>query len=135
TATLSGTPDAGTGGTYSFTITAHNGVGTDATQVFTLTVNQAPAITSPALPATMTVGVAVSLQVTATGFPAPTFSVPSGQLPLGLSLNTTTGAITGTPTAAGTFTGTIRASNVAGFADQSFTIEVAAAGARGVDQD
>ena len=45
TATLSGTPDAGTGGTY-----AHdhrrNGVGPDATQTFTLTVNEAPAITS-----------------------------------------------------------------------------------------
>ena len=49
TATLAGTPAAGTGGTYPLTITATNGVLPDATQSFTLTVNQAtqaPAITS-----------------------------------------------------------------------------------------
>jgi hypothetical protein len=38
TATLSGTPAAGTAGTYPLTIKAHNGVGTDASQAFTLTV-------------------------------------------------------------------------------------------------
>jgi uncharacterized repeat protein (TIGR03803 family) len=41
---LSGTPAAGTGGTYPITITASNGVGTDATQSFTLTVDP-PAVT------------------------------------------------------------------------------------------
>ncbi|HXT59077.1 MAG TPA: DUF4214 domain-containing protein, partial [Pirellulales bacterium] len=38
TASLSGTPAAGTSGVFTFTITAHNGVGPDATQNFTLTV-------------------------------------------------------------------------------------------------
>lgn len=38
TATLAGTPAAGTAGTYSFTLTAHNGVNPDATQAFTLKV-------------------------------------------------------------------------------------------------
>ena len=38
TATLSGTPASGTAGTYPITITANNGVGTAATQSFTLTV-------------------------------------------------------------------------------------------------
>jgi hypothetical protein len=38
TASINGTPDAGTGGTYIFAITAHNGAGTDATQTFTVTV-------------------------------------------------------------------------------------------------
>lgn len=37
------------------------------------------------------------------GTPAFTFSITSGALPNGLTLNTTTGAVTGTPTAAGTF--------------------------------
>ena len=46
TGTLSGTPAAGTGGTYAITFTATNGVGSNAAQNFTLTVNQAPAITS-----------------------------------------------------------------------------------------
>src|SRR5579862_646224 len=39
TATLSGTPTAGTAGSYPITIKASNGVGTAATQSFTLTVN------------------------------------------------------------------------------------------------
>ena len=39
TATLAGTPAAGTGGLYALTITATNGVVPDATQSFTLTVN------------------------------------------------------------------------------------------------
>ncbi len=49
TATLAGTPAAGTDGTYPLTITAANGMTPDATQSFTLTVAaaEAPAITSP----------------------------------------------------------------------------------------
>src|SRR5215472_7677881 len=39
TATLSGTPAVGTGGSYTLTITASNGVGTPANQTFTLTVS------------------------------------------------------------------------------------------------
>ncbi len=39
TATISGTPGVGTVGSYPITITATNGVGADATQSFTLTVN------------------------------------------------------------------------------------------------
>jgi hypothetical protein len=43
TGTLSGTPAAGTGGIYMITITASNGVGTNATQNFTLTIPAASA--------------------------------------------------------------------------------------------
>ena len=70
---LSGTPAAGTGGTYPLTITASNGFGSNATQSFTLTVNQAVAFTS-ADSATFTVGSAGSFAVMASGFPAPAFS-------------------------------------------------------------
>ena len=48
TATLAGTPAAGAGGVYPLTITADNGVASAATQEFTLTVEQPPAITSAA---------------------------------------------------------------------------------------
>ena len=44
-ATLAGTPQAGTGNTYTLTFTAANGISPNATQSFTLTINQAPAIT------------------------------------------------------------------------------------------
>jgi Putative Ig domain len=41
TASLAGTPAAGTDGSYPITITAHNGIGADASQLFTLTVSPA----------------------------------------------------------------------------------------------
>lgn len=47
TATLAGTAAIGTQGTYHFTIAAHNGVGSDFTQDFTLTVNAATVPPSP----------------------------------------------------------------------------------------
>jgi hypothetical protein len=66
TATLSGTPGAGTTGSYLLTISARNGVGTDASQAFTLTVGQGSVITS-ANSATFTVGTAGSFTVTTKG--------------------------------------------------------------------
>ena len=42
TATLAGTPAAGSGGSYSLTLTANNGVLPNGTQTFTLTVDEAP---------------------------------------------------------------------------------------------
>ncbi len=58
TGVIGGTPAAGTAGTYTLNFSATNGVGSAATQSFTLTVNQAtqsPAITS-ASSTTFTVG-------------------------------------------------------------------------------
>jgi hypothetical protein len=48
TGVLSGTPNAGVGGTYHFTITASNGFGSVASQSFTLTINQQPTVNVPA---------------------------------------------------------------------------------------
>ena len=45
--------------------------------------------------------------------PAPTFAVASGQLPPGLSLNPTTGVLSGTPTASGAYTFQVESANVA----------------------
>lgn len=44
TGVLSGTPDPGTGGTYPLTVTASNGILPNASQLFTLTVNQRPSV-------------------------------------------------------------------------------------------
>ncbi len=56
--------------------------------------------------------------------PGITFS-RSGTLPLGLTFNSTTGAITGTPTTVGTFTFTIRATDTsANFVERTFTVDI-----------
>ena len=100
TATLAGTPAAGSGGTYPITITANNGVSPNATQSFTLTVDQAPAITS-AGSTTFTVGAPGSFSVTTTGFPTSTLS-ESGTLPGGVTFTDNgngTATLAGTPAA------------------------------------
>jgi uncharacterized cupin superfamily protein len=125
TGVLSGTPAAGSGGSYVITITASNGVSPDASQTFTLTVDEAPAITSGDS-ATFTVGSSGTFTVTSTGYPAPTFG-ESGTLPSGVTLDSTTGVLSGTPTtgSGGSYTITITASNgVSPDASQSFTLTV-----------
>jgi type II secretory pathway pseudopilin PulG len=122
TATLAGTPGAGTGGTYTLTLKATNALGS-ATQTFTLTVNQAPAITS-ANSTTFTNGLAGTFTVTATGFPTPTLS-ESGSLPKGVTFNAATGVLSGTPAKAGTYVITFTASNgVDPTSTQTFTLTV-----------
>jgi len=60
---------------------------------------------------------AYSYSYVATG--ATSYAVASGTLPTGLSLNTTTGAITGTPTTPGTYTFVISATNTGGTTNAS----------------
>ena len=113
TATLAGTPAAGTGGVYRLTITAANGVSPDATQEFVLTVGQPPAISPSG--ALFTIGRAESFTVTTSGFPAPALSV-QGTLPAGVSFTDSgdgTATLAGTPAAgtAGTYPLTITAAN------------------------
>ena len=114
-------------GKYTFTVTASNGVGTAATQSFTLSVNQAPAITSAATTA-FTSGTAGSFTFKATGFPAPTFT-ETGTLPTGVTL-TSAGVLTSTTaTPAGQYTFTVTASNGVGTAaTQSFSLTVTGSG-------
>ncbi len=134
TASLAGTPDPGTAGSYPLTITASNGVGSNATQSFTLTVNpgaSAPTITSGAS-TTFTEGSAGNFTVHTTGVPLPAIN-ESGTLPTGVSFvdngdGTATLAGTPDPGTAGSYPLTITASNGVGSdATQSFTLTVNAA--------
>ena len=77
----------------------------------TTVVSTSPTITSAAPSATAVVGTPYSSTITASGTPSATYTVTSGALPSGLSLNSTTGAITGTPTAPGSYTFTVTAAN------------------------
>ncbi len=97
--------------------------GLNVTGYSTLIGTVAPAISS-ANTTSVTYGTSLNFAVAATGSPTPTFSISSGSLPAGISLNSTTGALTGI-TAAGTYKFTISASNGAGSAaTQAFTLVV-----------
>jgi hypothetical protein len=73
--------------------------------------------------------VAYSDGVSATN--SPTYSVSAGSLPAGISLNTSTGAVTGTPTTAGSYSFTLRAANGDGAVTQAFSGSVAVAPSAG----
>ena len=84
-----------------------------------------PSITSAAT-ASGVLGDAFSYQITATKTPT---SYGASGLPAGLSVNTASGLISGTPTATGTFAATISATNPGGTAQQNLTIVIATSGA------
>ena len=126
TATLAGTPAAGTGGAYPLAITATNGTG-HATQSFTLRVAQAPRITSAAQ-TNLSVGTAGTFKVTTTGYPAPALT-EKGALPTGAAFKDNgngTATLAGTPAAgtAGTYQLTLTAKNASGSISQSHTLIV-----------
>ena len=74
-----------------------------------------------------TVGTAYSQTLAADGSAPIAWSITGGALPEGLSLNESTGEISGTPTAAGTYTFEIGAQNDYGSATGELTIEIKAA--------
>jgi hypothetical protein len=118
---LSGTSQAGTAGDSSFyttTYTTPSSVSGTATAIviansvrtpsstasLTIIINGALTITTTSLPNGM-VNTPYSSIVTASGgYGGLTWSIPSGSLPSGLTINAGTGSITGTPSAFGTFT-------------------------------
>jgi hypothetical protein len=126
-ATISGTAAAGSGGSYPITLKATSSGGS-ASQAFTLTVDQASAITS-APSATANVGLAVSFKVTTTGFPTAAVS-ESGSLPSGLTFKASangSATIKGTPGpgTGGTYPLTLSASNGIGSpSTQDFVLTV-----------
>jgi len=109
---LAGTPT--TFGGFNFTVTATDANGCTGARVYTLTINPpcAGVTVNPATLSDGTVGTIYNATVSATGGVAPyTFTVSAGALPDGLSLNASTGAISGTPTQAANFNFTIKATD------------------------
>ncbi len=124
TGVIIGTPTVITA-SASYTVTATNAGGIGTTSV-TIVVNPpAPIISYTPTSNTYIVGTAITTwSPTNTGGAAVTWSV-SPSLPAGLTLNTATGLITGTPTAvAATTTYTVTATNVTGSGTATITITV-----------
>jgi len=120
TGVISGTPTAV--GTTSVSISATNAGGTrSATLTITVVRVVAPVITSTNR-ASGTVGSAFSFTIRATNTPT---GFNATGLPVGLSINRTSGVISGIPTTAGTNSVSLSASNSAGIGTQSFIITTA----------
>jgi len=124
--TISGTPTAV--GTSVFTVQAESG-GKTGTKSLSITIDAAlPAvvISTTSLP-DATVGAFYSQQLAATGGTGNfTWSLAAGSLPGGIALSST-GALTGTPAAAGTYNFTVRAVSGSQNATQALSLTVAPA--------
>jgi len=122
---FSGTPIVA--GTYNFTVRATDANGFTGDHAYSVVV-VAPTIT--VLPASLpnaTAGVAYSQTFTGSGGVAPyTFSLLSGGLPVGISMSSS-GAFSGTPIVAGTYTFTVRGTDANGFTgDHAYSLEITA---------
>ncbi|MGC5013811.1 beta strand repeat-containing protein, partial [Streptosporangium sp. DT93] len=103
---LSGTPTLG--GSYSFTARVTDASTVSATRAVTLVITPAPVLTFPA-PPNGEVSIPYSVALTVTGGTAPyVWSITAGALPPGLSLNTSNGVLSGTPTLGGVFSFSVR---------------------------
>lgn len=118
---LAATPASLSGSRFRCVIT--NAAGQVRSNSATLTVTSPPAITSPAT-AAGTYGQAFAYTITATN--APTSFAASG-LPGGLAPTGTSGLISGTPAAAGSFSATVSATNSAGTGTAPLTVTISPA--------
>jgi hypothetical protein len=117
TGAITGTPTSA--GTYNFTITAKDSSGTTSSSGKSCSggcsITVAPSITVSCPSGSATVGTSYDSTEKVTGGTAPyTWSVISGSLPPGLSLNTSTGEIKGTPSTAGTYSLTLQVKDAHG---------------------
>ncbi|MDE3197961.1 MAG: putative Ig domain-containing protein, partial [Acidobacteriota bacterium] len=109
TGAISGIPT--TAGSYPIYLLISDSGGQSLGQSYTITINPGVSITS-ATPPNPTFNSPYSFAPSATGGTGTyTWSISSGALPAGLTINSQTGAIAGTPTAAGAFSFTLQATD------------------------
>ncbi len=119
--TMSGIPT--TAGTFNFTLTAYSGGNASTALAFQVVVAAIiPPVVGGSATASGTVGTTFRYTITASNTPT---SYAAGGLPAGLTLSSTTGVISGTPTAAGTFSATVSATNNFGTGTGAVAIAIA----------
>lgn len=69
----------------------------------------------------------MAIQINSTGTGTKSWAVTSGSLPTGLSLGSSNGQLTGTPTTIGTYSFTITVANACTSDAQAYTVEVCSA--------
>lgn len=122
--TMTGIPT--TNGTYTFTVTAIDSRQLSASRTFSLALGGSSfsITTASPLPAGM-VGQSYSASLAATGGKPPYTWTAAAGLPGGLTLDTQTGAISGTPSTPGAFTFTVQATDSTGTtANASFSLTI-----------
>lgn len=108
---ITGTPTASGKGT--FTVQASDGAGDLATETLALNINTNLTI-YPVTPVEATTNEAYALQlISVNGTGTITWSVSSGALPAGMTLDSSKGLLSGTPTQSGTYTFTVKATDSA----------------------
>jgi hypothetical protein len=115
TGTITGTPT--TAGSNSVTVKATDGSGYSGTASFTWTITNNVSVANPGNQTNVSGSAITAVDVTAsdTSSTATLSYADNGTLPPGLSINASTGAITGTPTTAGTFAVTVTAHDSGGY--------------------
>ena len=121
TGVISGIPAETGVSTVALTATSAGGTGTE---LLTLTINPPTPIIDSSTAASGDVGTAFSYSITTSTSPVPTSFSITGTLPSGLSLNTSTGVISGTPSATGSSTVTLGATNSQGTGTANLTLTI-----------
>jgi hypothetical protein len=127
TGAITGTPTSAGSSTFSIQVTDSSSPSLSATKSLTVKVVSPLTLSALTLPGAVQ-GTAYSQTLTATGGTQPfTWSVTAGSPPAGLTLNPTTGTLSGTPKATGSSTFTVQitdSSQPAGSVSQTFSIVV-----------
>ena len=108
---MSGTPTAAGGFSFNVAVADSEHPPSVANRNFSLTIIPAPQITTTSLP-NGSIGVFYSATLAAAGgIPPYSWTIMQGSLPSGITLNATSGVISGTPTSAGTSSFTVQVSD------------------------